>query len=87
MSQPSLLLLWNSALEKFPLSSQEVPQNYMKDDIYNESILSQRRENASRAETSKARTTALASPAEVALVLLLITAMKSLHLAPYSVSN
>lgn len=33
-------------------------------------------------ERGKARAAALASPAEMALVLLLITAMKSLHLAP-----
>lgn len=82
VSQPSLPFLWDSALEKFPLNSLEVPQNHMKDDIYNESILSQRRENASQAEMGKASAAALASPAEMALVSLLITAMKSLHLAP-----
>lgn len=58
----------------------KVPQNHMKDDTRNESILSteaRRGKNASQVETDKARVllaAALVSSAGMALVLLLTTA-------------
>lgn len=81
-SQPSPLFLWHSTLEKFPLNPQEVPQNHMKDDIWflpNESTLSTEAKGGKtlprhRREKPGAAGGGSASPAEMALALLLITA-------------